>query len=596
MSISSVVLGQKYATSIIFAHNDYQQSIPLYAAYQQRVGYIEADVFLIDGELMVAHTKEEVNEGRTLAVLYLEPLHEMVAKNHRLAYGESQQKLTLMIDLKTEGMATIKAIVKELEKFPTLLESPTFKIAVSGNVPAPDHWNEVPEYIHFDGRLTVDYSPAQLQRIEMISADFTKFTKWNGKGVLTTQDAEKVKAAVDKAHNMGKKIRFWAAPDFTNAWIELREAGVDILNSDHVEELATFINGAEKNFYINDDLHQVYSPKHVFKKKKPKNVILLIGDGAGLAHWYAGYTANGGALNVFNIKHLGYSKTDASDSYITDSAAGGSAMAGGKKTKNRYIGMDPAGNPLPLITEILKQNNFSTAIISDGSVTDATPASFYAHVPERDMSEEIAADFLKSDNDILIGGGYKAFTERKDQRNLKEELKEKGYFVSPSFDDIDKQQPKTVLLDEQVTASVRDGRGDFLTQALMGSIKIFEKQKKPFFIMEESAQIDWGGHGNDLGFLVKEVLDFDKTIGEAMKYVDQNQETLLIVTADHETGGLTIVGGDFSEHSVRSTFTTNDHTGVMVPVFAYGPGAELFQGIYDNTDIYSKILSLLNVE
>ncbi|UII28725.1 alkaline phosphatase [Fulvivirga maritima] len=596
MSFSSVVFAQKYATSIIFAHNDYQQAIPLYAAYQQRVGYIEADVFLVDGELMVAHTKEEVNPGRTLAVLYLEPLHELVAKNRGLAYGESQQKLTLMIDLKTDGLATIKAIVKELEKFPALLKSPTFKIMVSGNVPDPAQWDQVPEYIHFDGHLSVNYTPTQLQRVEMISADFTKYTQWNGKGVLTTQDAKKVKEAIAKAHDLDKKIRFWAAPDFINAWIELRKAGVDILNSDHVEELAAFINGAEKNFYVNEDLHEVYTPKNEFKKKSPKNVILLIGDGTGLAQWYAGYTANGGALSVFNIKHLGYSKTDASDSYITDSAAGGSAMAGGKKTKNRYIGVDPAGNPLPLITEILKKNDFNTAIISDGNVTDATPASFYAHVPERGMSEEIAADFLKSDNDILIGGGYKTFTQRKDERNLVEELKEKGYYVSTSFEDIHKQEAKTVLLDEKVTASIKDGRGDFLTQALMGSIEILEKQKKPFFIMEESAQIDWGGHGNDVSFLVKEVLDFDIAIGEAMKYVDENQETLLIITADHETGGLAIVGGDFSERSVRSTFTTNDHTGVMVPVFAYGPGSELFQGIYDNTEIYSKILSLLKVK
>ena len=584
---------QQHPSSIIFAHNDYHQDIPLLEAYKHRVGYIEADVFLKDNQLFVAHTSDEIQNNRTLDNLYFKPLRGLIIENKGLAYPDSQQNLVLMIDLKTAGLPTINAIIAALEKYPELRLCPTLKIAVSGNMPEPNIWKTIPALIHFDGRPDISYSPNQLKRLVMISTSFSDYSNWNGKGVLTAEDYQKLSKVIRNAHALGQKIRFWGAPDFTNAWIELRNHGVDIINSDNIQGLASFMNGLEKNFYINHEIHAVYQPKYEFKKEA-KNVILLIGDGTGLAQWYAGYTANGGNLNTFQIKHTGYSITNSIDSYITDSAAGATAMSSGTKTKNRFIGVDSAGNALPLITELLKKKGFKTAVITSGDITDATPAAFYAHVKERNMSSKIAEDCLESNIDILIGSGYEHFSDRADGKNLVLGFQENGYFVSTSIDDMQGQKEKMVILDKKASTSIQEGRGQYLSNALKETIAVFDQSSSPFFIMEEAAQIDWGGHNNDLGFIIREVLDFDQTIGEAMKYVDENQETLLIITADHGTGGLSLIGGDFSEGSVRSNFSTNDHTGIMVPVFAYGPESDLFQGVYQNTAIFEKIMFILN--
>lgn len=182
---------------------------------------------------------------------------------------------------------------------------------------------------------------------------------------------------------------------------------VDFIGTDNVSELTHFINNIKLTFYQNTEFHQAYVPKNtsIFTKKKPKNVILLIGDGMGLTQIYAGYTANKGQLSLFNISTQGLSITKASNSYITDSAAGATAMATGHKTNNRFISVDENGKPLELITQQLAARNYKTALISAGNITDATPAAFYAHQPERSYSEPIANDFLANLSDILIGGG-----------------------------------------------------------------------------------------------------------------------------------------------------------------------------------------------
>ena len=158
------------------------------------------------------------------------------------------------------------------------------------------------------------------------------------------------------------------------------------------------------------------------------------------------------------------------------------------------------------------------------------------------------------------------------------------------------QSTKYVVIDNASAISIKQGRGDFLVKSLQKSIASCSKGDTPFFVMAEGAQIDDGGHDNDMEFVVRELLDFDQAVGEAIKFVDSNRETLLIVTADHETGGLTLLGGDISKGYVHGNFSTNDHTAVMVPVFAYGPGAEAFRGVYQNAEIFFKIKQVLNVK
>jgi alkaline phosphatase len=144
---------------------------------------------------------------------------------------------------------------------------------------------------------------------------------------------------------------------------------------------------------------------------------------------------------------------------------------------------------------------------------------------------------------------------------------------------------------------MKHGRGKFLSRSINKTLETFSKDKRPFFMMAEGAQIDYGGHANNMEYVVREMLDFDEAVGEAMKFVDNNRETLLIVTADHETGGLTLVGGNTANGYVHGNFSTTDHTAVMVPVFAYGPGADLFRGVYPNTEIFYKIVKgLLRID
>jgi len=586
---------QQYTSSLVFAHNDYVQPIPFYAAYQFQVGYIEADIFLQNGKLLVAHTQAEIDPTITLDSLYLKPLLKQINSNGGYAYKDIKKSLNLMIDLKTEGLATLHALVKLLEHYPKLRTAKNFEIVISGNVPEPARWVEFPSFIHFDGRPGKSYTTEQLARVSLISAAFTDYSRWNGKGVLPASDLQKIQQVRAETHAAGKKLRFWAAPDFENAWIQLMKLNVDVIGSDQVSNLITFIDAIPKSTYTNRAFHQAYQPAQDHDRlASPKNIILFIGDGTGLAQLFSGYTANRGALSLFQIDDIGFVFTSAADSYITDSAAGATAIASGIKTKNRFIGVDSLGNKLMPITDRLKEKKFRTAIISNGDITDATPASFYAHQPERSLSEAIALDFLSTQNDILIGGGLAAFNKRKDNRNLMTELSHKGYATAERIGSMDAiANDRFVVLDDSASRSISQGRGDFLTSSFSKTVSTFTKSKDPFFIMLEAAQIDWGGHNNDLEYVIREVLDFDRVIGAAMKFVDENKETLLIITADHETGGLSLLDGKLNAGFVHGNFSTNDHTPIMVPIFAYGPGAGFFTGVYPNTGIHSKLIEFL---
>lgn len=590
------VYGQAYTPASIFAHNDYATAQPFYRAYTHQAGYIEADIFLKDGKLLVAHTGAELAGATTLDVLYLKPIQQKIIENAGFAYPDQNRVLTLMIDLKTEASATVTRLIEVVETYPQLLQSKTFRIAISGNMPPPATWNTYPAWLHFDGRPGIDYTPEQLQRVVMISTGMPALTNWNGKGVLVKDQYDRVAAVVTNAHAMNKPVRFWGAPDFVSAWMKLINlVQADIINTDHVEELAQFFKNRERTTYTNQNLHPAYVPAVSTKwKKVPRNIILMIGDGTGLAQLYSGYSANGGNLSIFNIPTVGLSITPSANSYITDSAAGATAMASGVKTNNRYIGVDTTRTAVPTIVEELEQHGYNTALISCDDVTGATPASFYAHQPERGMSEPIAADFMNSGVDILIGGGSEHFLNRKDNRNLITELTASGYAVATRFAAIDSITHKRfVILDNEAVVSVQKGRGDFLAKSLRKTLSRLNNQKSNFFVMAEGAQIDWGGHDNNLGYIITEVLDFDKAVAEAMKFVDADAETLLIITADHETGGLSLLDGDMHRGYVQGSFSTTDHSGIPVPVFAYGPGAENFQGVYQNTAIYQKMKMLL---
>ena len=179
---------------------------------------------------------------------------------------------------------------------------------------------------------------------------------------------------------------------------------------------------------------------------------------------------------------------------------------------------------------------------------------------------------------------------------LTDSLVKKGFNYFNELPENGSQYEKLLVLTDSVhPASIRDGRGNQLPKSTRIAIESLSQNDKGFFLMVEGSQIDWGGHGNDSTFLVTEMLDFNEAIKVAFDFADENPETLVVVTADHETGGLTIIENK-KANSVRFNFSTKSHSGVMVPVFAYGAGAEKFSGLYENTEIIHKILDLTGLD
>lgn len=582
-----------YTTAQAHSHNDYEQNIPFLRAYYQSFGSIEADIFLRNDSIFVAHDQKYITSKNTFEALYLQPILALTENNKGAIYPDKNQELQLLIDLKTPGKTTIPALVKLLKPYENLFAPKgTIRIVLSGDVPPPQDFDQYPPYIFFDGRPDVPYTKAQLERVGLISQDFGRYTKWNGKGILTKGDKTAIESVIKQIHDKGKKARLWATPDNVNAWKMLMNLGLDYLNTDKVEELGIYLKSLPDAEYTSEKRQAVYTPtyRNNDKLSKVKNIILLIGDGMGLAQIYAGMTANHGNLNLSQFLNIGFSKTNAADSYITDSAAGGTAMATGHKTRNRAIGVDSNLVAVPNLPDKIKPLGIKTGLISAGSMTDATPAAFYAHQPDRSLELDIAHDYLKSPVDIFIGGGADMF----DKSKTADTLRSRGFQVSNQWSELASLKAPFLMLDNAKVVSILHGRGDFLTQAFDKTQKTLNENKKGFFIMAEGAQIDYGGHANKVPYVVTEMLDFDRLIGDAMRFADSNGETLVIVTADHETGGLTLLDGDLKKGYVNGHFSTNDHTSVMVPVFAYGPHSMDFRGVYENTEIFNKILALFN--
>jgi len=347
--------------------------------------------------------------------------------------------------------------------------------------------------------------------------------------------------------------------------------------------------------YVGGEAYTVKTFPQEFKAKKPRNIIFLIGDGMGVSQVFSGLTANHGKLFIENCRHIGFSRTQSASDYITDSAAGGTALSCGVKTYNGAIGVNTDTIPVKSILEEAEAKGLATGLVSTSAITHATPASFIAHQKNRGMYEEIAADFLKIDIDVFIGGGIDHFTKRKDGRNLFNELEAKGYEVETDLNEAKKVKSGKLAA---LTAPIHNGRVnergvDMLPVSTQTALNILDNNKKGFFLMVEGSQIDWGGHANSSIYIVEEMLDFDRTIGKALEFAANDGETLIVITADHETGGMAIVGGDLNTGMVKADYIAGDHSAVMVPVFAYGPGAEEFSGIMQNTEIHDKMKKLL---
>ena len=357
--------------------------------------------------------------------------------------------------------------------------------------------------------------------------------------------------------------------------------------------------------------------------KKAKNVILLIGDGMS-ASQITSYRllkeGPNGRIAVDNFPISGIVLTHSADAIITDSASSATAYSTGSKTKNGFLGVDQEGRILENLTEKLDNFGFVSALISTSEVTHATPAAFSSHVDSRRNTDEISSQMLESKVATILGGGRKFFLsaenggKRKDKRDLLEEAKKSHKILMHKHElDISGITPSDRVLGLFAGEHLRDEENPdnhssepTLTEMLRFSLEraeaAIDNQCRGSFIMVEGSQVDWAGHANNIDYLERELKEFDEATRYALEYAKKNPDTLVVVTADHETGGLLIEPialSYYTGNNIKFSFNTaiggGSHTGVPVPVYAYGPGSLNFSGTLDNTDVYRAILSALDL-
>lgn len=321
----------------------------------------------------------------------------------------------------------------------------------------------------------------------------------------------------------------------------------------------------------------------------------------GIAQLTAGKIVKG-RLNLEQFKHLGLLMTNSQSELVTDSAASGTAMATGYKTENKAISVASDGTPLKTIIEYAKDVNMATGLVVSSSITHATPAVFVAHVANRKNQTIIAEQIADSNIDVLFGGGWGYFVPnttagsfRHDDKNLLAKMAEETVVIKTEdeFNKLGNVDSVTGLFSRKGLAKAGE-RHPGLPALTRKAIEILSKNENGFFLMVEGSQIDWAGHDNNQDDIIAEVIDFDNTIGIGLDFAKHNPETLLIVTADHETGGFAIHDGSIKAKKItESDFTQTHHTAEMVPVFAFGPGASDFTGIGDNTKIGKILINYL---
>ncbi|HNT33408.1 MAG TPA: alkaline phosphatase [bacterium] len=337
-----------------------------------------------------------------------------------------------------------------------------------------------------------------------------------------------------------------------------------------------------------------------------RNVILLIGDGMSLAPMVASQIkalGADGSLNIQKMPITGLSRTNSLDKLVTDSAAAGTALATGYKTRNGMIAALPDGKIPETILEAAKRKGLRTGLVATSTMSHATPASFAAHQDSRGSEAEISADMLATRVNVLFGGGLKFFlpasvegSAREDERDLLREAREAGYtFLSNREEMLQADVDYALGLFQKGPLLTNDPSEPSLAEMTQKAIDLL-RCKKGFFLMVEGSQIDWAGHENNFDYLARQTLLFDQAVGIALQFALQDHHTLVVVTADHDTGGLGINNGSLSGDTLELGWTTKSHTGVQVPVYAYGPGSEEFVGVRDNTEIPKVFARLLKIK
>lgn len=352
------------------------------------------------------------------------------------------------------------------------------------------------------------------------------------------------------------------------------------------------------NNFKDDDKYVMLEPYETIsvaepKGKKVKNVIFMIGDGMGYEQISAAWVCNGGKLNLDNFTNVGIQRTYTLNKLVTDSAAAGSALATGEKTNYGMISVNPDTVALQTLAEYAMSLGKRAGAAVTCRVNDATPAAFFSHTHTRKDQEGIVSQIAESGVYFLSGGGTRYWMNRSDGRNVVDEIKEKGYSYAGTKEELMAVEdgPVVALMAEYELEPALD-RGDILPQSVTKALELLDN-KKGFFLMIEGSMIDDGGHDNKAGFTMEELFDFDRTLGIVLEWAAKDGETLVVVTGDHATGGMTLLSGSLDEKRIRVNFSTKGHNGIFLPVFAWGPHSEDFIGVYENADLSNKIKNLI---
>jgi alkaline phosphatase len=371
---------------------------------------------------------------------------------------------------------------------------------------------------------------------------------------------------------------------------------------------------------------------HLSYSQKPQNVIYLIGDGMGFGAVSALLLTADDTTGFEMAPVIGLNETCSANNYVTDSPAGGTALATGTRTCNGFLGVGPDSVQLESILKKAQKMGKKTGIVVNTTLTEATPGAFYAGVTSRKESYKIAEQFTESGVDVAIGAGLTAFINRPDSIDMTAVLINKGYDVYLDWKQVINTQsekfvgilqmgnvhrrnkPSTakagaadgaeVCLAAQLAATDTDcdtarysEPNSYLEKASLKAIEQLSKNApNGFFLMIESAIIDGYGHNNDGEGMIEEMQEFNRTLVALIDYVNTHPNTLLVVTADHETGGTSIA---YKGHAINQpngmelSFSTKGHSGTVVPIFAYGIGAEKFAGIFKNKEIPGIIENLI---
>ncbi len=335
--------------------------------------------------------------------------------------------------------------------------------------------------------------------------------------------------------------------------------------------LALFCTALAQNVQVAKGLpqHELSSAPVAEPAEAARHVILMIGDGMGPEQVWAAWACNRGKLNLEQLPVCGWLRTSSASHAITDSAAGGTAIACGERTKNGTVGQTPEGRPLRSLAAELKERGFATGLVVTKSITDATPAAFYAHAASRHQTARIASQLGESGFSVVLGGGADDVPAATVER-----LRARGALVE---------------LTAPHDLPPASERGDYLPRAVERALGKLGAEDAPFFLMVEGSQIDVAAHHGKLRETAAEVLEFDRALGVVLRWAARHPDALIVVMADHQTGGLVIHGADVAAGLVKGSFSTSKHNGLAVPVYAAGAGAGYFAGIYDNRKIPARI-------